>query len=73
MENTEKQSGGYLYLAMGNCHGHKVILGVGYTPEYADKKAKQFEAAAGGAVKYIDISVVKSGEKTKCDTIERME
>lgn len=73
MESTGKQLGEYLYLAMGDCNGQKVILGVGYTPEYADKKAKQFEAAAKGTVKYIDISIVKSGDKTKCGTIDRME
>ena len=34
--------GEYLYLAMGECNGHKVVMAVGYTYDYADKKAKQF-------------------------------
>lgn len=32
--------GEYLYLAMGECNGHKVVMGIGYTYEYADKKSK---------------------------------
>lgn len=57
--------GEYLYLAMGECNGHKVVMAVGYTYDYADKKAKQFEEASQGKVKYIDVSVVKSGDKEK--------
>lgn len=60
-----------LYLAMGDCAGHKVVMAVGYTPEYANKKARQFEAASNGLVKYIDISVIITGEKIKTGTIER--
>ncbi len=63
--------GEYLYLAMGQCNGHKVIMGIGYTYEYADKKAKQFEAASCGAVQYLDVSVVKTGDKVKCRTISK--
>jgi hypothetical protein len=63
--------GEYLYLAMGECNGHKVVMGIGYTYDYADKKAKQFEEASQGKVKYIDVSVVKSGDKEKCKTLER--
>lgn len=63
--------GEYLYLAMGQCNGHKVIMGIGYTYEYADKKAKQFEAASCGAVQYLDVSVVKRGDKVKCRTISK--
>ncbi|MCZ2101187.1 MAG: hypothetical protein LC107_06590 [Chitinophagales bacterium] len=63
--------GTYLYLAMGMCNGHKVVVAVGYTPEYANKKAKQFEAMSGGNIIYKDISVIKTGEKLKCNTIER--
>lgn len=64
--------GDYLYLAMGECNGHKVVMGIGYTYEYADKKAKQFEKASSGAVKYLDVSVVKTGDKSKCRTMERI-
>lgn len=60
-----------LYLAMGQCNGTKVVMAVGYTPEYADKKAKQFEANSNGLVKYMDISVIVTGEKEKSDTIQR--
>lgn len=63
--------GAYLYLAMGLIENHKVVMAVGYTPEYADKKAKQFEASSNGTAKYIDISVIKTGEKKKCHTIQR--
>ncbi|TXI33485.1 MAG: hypothetical protein E6Q58_02650 [Niabella sp.] len=62
-----------LYLAMGNCNGKKVVMAVGYTPEYADKKARQFEAASNGIVRYLDISVINTGEKVKCCSIERKE
>lgn len=64
--------GEYLYLAMGECNGHKVVMGIGYTYEYADKKAKQFEKASSGTVKYLDVSVVKTGDKAKCRTMERI-
>jgi len=64
--------GEYLYLAMGECNGHKVVMGIGYTYEYADKKAKQFEKASSGAVKYLDVSVLKTGDKSKCRTMERI-
>ena len=48
---------------MGICNGHKVVMGVGYTYEYADKKAKEFKLASKRLVKYVDISVIKTGEK----------
>lgn len=64
--------GEYIYLAMGECKGHKVVLGVGYSPEYASKKAKQFEEMSNGEVTFIDISVIKVGEKIKCGTLEKM-
>ncbi len=70
-ENTTPKRGESLYLAMGICEGHKVIMGVGYTPEYADKKARQFEEVSKGMVKYQDISVIKTGDTVKCDTLER--
>lgn len=60
-----------LYLAMGECAGHKVVMAVGYTPEYANKKAKQFEEKSNGQVKYKDISVITTGDKIKSGTIER--
>lgn len=63
--------GTYLYLAMGDCDGHKVVMAVGYTPEYANKKARQFEEKMNGQIIYKDISVIKTGEKTKCNTLER--
>ena len=63
--------GAYLYLAMGVTGNHKVVMAVGYTPEYADKKAKQLEKSSNGTVKYIDISVIKTGEKVKCKTMEK--
>lgn len=72
---TYKQAeiGEYLYLAMGFCNGHKVVMGVGYTCEYADKKAKQFELASKGLVKYVDISMIKTGEKEKCMTLKKLD
>lgn len=70
--NIRPKLGDFLYLAMGNCNDHKVVMAVGYTYEYADKKAKQFEDASQGKVKYIDVSVVKSGDKEKCKTLERL-
>lgn len=70
-ENILPKRGDYLYLAMGICAGHKVVMGVGYTPEYADKKARQFEEASSGTVQYQDISVIKNGETAKCNTIEK--
>jgi len=69
--HIQSRLGDYLYLAMGDCNGHKVVMAVGYTYEYADKKAKQFEKASLGTVKYSDISVVKSGDRGKCKTLER--
>lgn len=63
--------GDLLYLAMGTCAGHKVVMGVGYTPEYANKKAKQFEESSNGMVLYQDISVIKTGDLQKCDTIAK--
>jgi hypothetical protein len=63
--------GTFLYLAMGECDGHKVIMGVGYTPEYANKKAIQFESKMGGKIVYKDISVIRTGEKMKCNTLDR--
>jgi hypothetical protein len=71
--NNEPKLGELLYLAMGECNGHKVVMAVGYTSEYADKKAKQFEEASDGKIKYIDISVVKTGEKMKYMTLEKSE
>ncbi|WP_426479125.1 hypothetical protein ACP3T3_06660 [Chryseobacterium sp. CBSDS_008] len=68
----KSELGEYLYLAMGECNGHKVVMGIGYTYEYADKKAKQFEAASCGAVQYLDISVVKTGDKWKFRTISKI-
>lgn len=70
--NIMEKLGSVLYLAMGVCNGHKVVMAVGYTPEYADKKAKQFEKAAMGTVIYEDISVIKTGEKTKFTTLKRL-
>ena len=70
--NIMEKLGSVLYLAMGVCNGHKVVMAVGYTPEYADKKAKQFEKAAMGTVTYEDISVIKTGEKTKFTTLKRL-
>ncbi len=70
-ENTLPKRGDYLYLAMGTCAGHKVVMAVGYTPEYTDKKARQFEEASRGTVKYQDISVIKTGDTAKCNTLER--
>ena len=49
--NIQSKLGDYLYLAMGDCNGHKVVMAVGYTYDYADKKAKQFEKASLGTVK----------------------
>lgn len=69
--NIQSRLGDYLYLAMGDCNGHKVVMAVGYTYEYADKKARQFEEASNGTVKYIDVSVVKSGNKEKFKTLKR--
>ncbi|MET3535922.1 hypothetical protein [Chryseobacterium limigenitum] len=70
--HIQSRLGDYLYLAMGDCNGHKVVIAVGYTYGYADKKAKQFEEASQGTVKYIDISVVKSGDKEKCKTLKKL-
>ncbi|WP_404986327.1 hypothetical protein ACI513_04235 [Chryseobacterium sp. M5] len=70
--NKESKLGECLYLAMGECNGHKIVMAVGYTYEYADKKAKQFEVASKGIVRYIDISVVRSGDKAKFSTLERI-
>lgn len=69
LENAEL--GEYLYLAMGMCDNHKVVMATAYTPEYADKKAKQFEAKSNGLIEYLDISVIKVGEKKKCFTLDR--
>lgn len=69
--NSESKLGEVLYLAMGECNGHKVVMGVGYTAAYADKKAKQFQEASDGKIKYTDISVVKTGEKVKYTTLEK--
>lgn len=73
MNQTRKDAelGSYLYLAMGDCNGHKVVMAVGYTPEYANKKAKQFEQETNGNIVYKDISVIKTGQKIKCDTMSR--
>ncbi|MCW3161623.1 hypothetical protein [Chryseobacterium oryctis] len=71
--NIQPKLGDILYLAMGECNGHKVVMGIGYTYEYADKKAKQFEEASKGLVKYLDISVVRTGEKEKFDTLQKIE
>lgn len=68
----DSELGKYLYLAMGDCNGHKVVMAVGYTPEYADKKAKQFEEASKGIVRYLDVSEIKTGDKVKCSTIEKL-
>lgn len=70
--NKESKLGENLYLAMGECNGHKIVMAVGYTYEYADKKAKQFEVASKESVKYIDVSVVRSGDKAKFSTLERI-
>lgn len=70
-ESPTPQRGEYLYLAMGKCAGHKVVMGIGYTAEYADKKARQFEEASDGSVKYEDISVVKTGDTAKCHTLQK--
>ncbi len=67
----EAALGDFLYLGMGNCNGHKVVMSVGYTPEYADKKAKQFEEVSNNTVKYIDISVIKTGEKIKRKSLSK--
>lgn len=68
-ELNNAELGDFLYLAMGYCNGHKVVMGVGYTSDYAHKKAKQFEEASNGLVKFKDISVIRNGEKRKCTTI----
>lgn len=70
--NIQSKLGDYLYLAMGDCNGQKVVMAVGYTPEYADKKAKQFEEESKGTVTYLDISEIKTGEKVKCSTIDKI-
>ncbi|WP_419867984.1 hypothetical protein [Chryseobacterium sp. CT-SW4] len=71
-ETIQSKLGEYLYLAMGDCAGQKVVMGIGYTYEYADKKARQFEEASKGLVKYLDISVIKTGDKVKCRTLKRI-
>jgi hypothetical protein len=68
-ELIDAQLGDFLYLAMGECNNHKVIMAVGYTPEYAIKKARQFELVSENKVKFIDISVIRAGEKKKCYTM----
>ena len=60
--------GEYLFLAMGNCNDHKVVMAVGYKPQYAYKKVLQFQDNAD-EVEFEDISVIKVGELTKCHTI----
>lgn len=73
MDNeVQTKLGEFLYLAMGDCDGQKVVMGIGYTYDYADKKAKQFEVVAKGKVKYMDVSVVRCGEKEKCKTLPRL-
>lgn len=64
--------GEFLYLGMGYCNGHKVVMSVGYTLEYADKKAKQFEEKSNGLVRYFDISVIKTGEKIKSRSVGKL-
>lgn len=71
-KENKAELGEYLYLAMGECNGHKVVMAVGYSPEYADKKAKQFEEESKGTVTYLDISEIKTGEKVKCSTIDKI-
>lgn len=70
---TEPVLGEFLYLGMGECNGHKVVMSVGYTLEYADKKAKQFEEVSNQSVRYIDISVIKTGEKIKLKSIAKLD
>lgn len=41
--NKESKLGECLYLAMGECNGHKIVMAVGYTYEYADKKANNLK------------------------------
>lgn len=69
-ELVDAPLGQFLYLAMGDCNNHKVVMAVGYTPEYAYKKAKQFELKSGGEVQFLDISVIRTGEKVKCHTLQ---
>ncbi len=71
-KNQEPKLGEFLYLGMGMCNGHKVVMSVGYTLEYADKKAKQFEEKSNGIVNYVDVSVIKTGEKSKMESLNKL-
>lgn len=70
---TEENLGFYLYLGMGICNNRKVVISVGYTAEYANKKALQFVEASNNEIIYEDISVIKIGDKEKIATINRSE
>ena len=70
---TEENLGFYLYLGMGICNKRKVVISVGYTTEYANKKAIQFVEASNGLITYEDISVIKIGDTEKIATINRSE
>ena len=70
---TEENLGFYLYLGMGICNNHKVVISVGYTAEYANKKALEFVEASNNEIIYEDISVIKIGDKEKIATIKRNE
>ena len=70
---NEDKLGFYLYLGMGYCNNHKVVISVGYAAFYAHKKALEFVEASNGLITYEDISVIKIGDREKIATIKRNE
>lgn len=64
--------GYFLYIGMGiiKNNNHKVVLSIGYTPEYANKKALEFIQSTNDTILYEDISIIKIGDKEKCGTIK---
>lgn len=58
--------GKYLYMGMGLCGGHRVVISVAYKIDYCIKKAIQFLEVDSNIV-FTHINKVKVGETTHCD------
>lgn len=57
--------GKYLYMGMGLCEGHRVVISVAYKMDYCIKKAIQF-LKVDPNVTFTHINKVKVGETSPC-------
>ena len=64
--STDFELGKYLYMGMGLCKGHRVVISVAYKIDYCIKKAIQFLKVDENVV-FTHINKVRVGETSPCN------